>query len=102
MATLGGKPAIRDHLREASIVQSRLVMLSFLVILLHKPFDSMTLCTLMATGKKSALWRYAANGLFALAVPLGAVLYFVLSGQRPYTSTKKSAPLPPNMQQPLP
>lgn len=34
MATLGGKPAIRDHLREASIVQSRLVMLSLLVVLL--------------------------------------------------------------------
>jgi len=29
-----GKPAIRDHLREAAIVQSRLVMVSFLVIIL--------------------------------------------------------------------
>ena len=29
-----GKPAIRDHLREAAIVQSRLVMISFLVIFL--------------------------------------------------------------------
>ncbi|MCP4010883.1 MAG: penicillin-binding protein 2 [Proteobacteria bacterium] len=34
MATLGGKPAIRDHLREAAIVQSRLVMISFLVLFL--------------------------------------------------------------------
>ena len=34
MVSLNGKPAIRDHLREAAIVQSRLVMLSFLVIIL--------------------------------------------------------------------
>lgn len=34
MASLNGKPAIRDHLREAAIVQSRLVMISFLVIIL--------------------------------------------------------------------
>ena len=34
MASLEGKPAIRDHLREAAIVQSRLVMISFLVFLL--------------------------------------------------------------------
>ena len=32
--TLSGKPTIRDHLRESEIVQSRLVMISFLVILL--------------------------------------------------------------------
>lgn len=34
MLTLKGKPAIRDHLREAAVVQSRLVMISFLVLLL--------------------------------------------------------------------
>jgi len=34
MVSLNGKPAIRDHLREAAIVQSRLVMISFLVIIL--------------------------------------------------------------------
>ncbi len=34
MASIGSKPAIRDHLREAAIVQSRLVMISFLVIVL--------------------------------------------------------------------
>jgi len=34
MLTIKGKPAIRDHLREAAIVQSRLVMISFLVLLL--------------------------------------------------------------------
>jgi len=32
--TVKSKPAIRDHLREAAIVQSRLVMISFLVLLL--------------------------------------------------------------------
>ena len=34
MVSFGKKPAIRDHLREAAIVQSRLVMISFLVIVL--------------------------------------------------------------------
>ncbi len=34
MLTVRSKPAIRDHLREASIVQSRLVMISFLVLVL--------------------------------------------------------------------
>lgn len=47
----------------------------FLVIVLHKPFDSMTLGTLMTAGKRPRALRYAVNGLFALAVPLGAMLY---------------------------
>jgi zinc and cadmium transporter len=49
----------------------------FLVILLHKPFDSLTLGTLMAAGGWSVRWRHVINGLFALAVPLGAVLFHV-------------------------
>lgn len=47
----------------------------FLVILLHKPFDALTLGTLMATGGWSSGARHAINGLFALAVPLGAILF---------------------------
>lgn len=52
----------------------------FLVILLHKPFDSLTLGTLMAAGGWSVRWRHMINGLFALAVPLGAVLFYVGAG----------------------
>jgi zinc and cadmium transporter len=51
---------------------------TFLVIFLHKPFDSLTIALLMARGGWSPRWRYVANGLFALAIPLGAAL--VLAG----------------------
>jgi len=47
----------------------------FLVILLHKPFDSLTLGTLMAAGGWSVPARHLVNTLFALAVPLGALLF---------------------------
>ena len=48
---------------------------TFLVILLHKPFDSMTIGTLMARGGWSLSARYVVNGLFALAIPLGAAIF---------------------------
>jgi zinc and cadmium transporter len=52
---------------------------TFLVILLHKPFDSMSIATLMAHGGWSLTWRHIINGLFSLAIPLGiAVFYFGL------------------------
>jgi len=47
----------------------------FLVILMHKPFDSLTLGTLMATGGWPVATRHLVNALFALAVPLGALLF---------------------------
>ncbi len=47
----------------------------FLVIVLHKPFDSLTLGTLMAAGGWSVTSRHLVNALFALAVPLGAILF---------------------------
>ncbi|MCG8451079.1 MAG: ZIP family metal transporter [Pirellulales bacterium] len=50
---------------------------TFLVILLHKPFDSMTIATLMARGGWSLGWRHLVNGLFALAIPLGAAIFYV-------------------------
>ncbi len=49
----------------------------FLVILLHKPFDSLTIGTLMAVGGETPTRRHLVNGLFALAVPVGAVLFHV-------------------------
>ena len=50
---------------------------TFLVIFLHKPFDSMTLGTLMAVGDWPLRVRHLINGLFALAIPVGAVLFYV-------------------------
>lgn len=49
---------------------------TFLVILLHKPFDSMTIAMLMARGGWSLRWRNLVNGLFALAIPAGILLFY--------------------------
>jgi len=48
----------------------------FLVIFLHKPFDSMTIGMLMARGRWSVPWRHGVNALFALAIPLGVLLFY--------------------------
>jgi zinc and cadmium transporter len=49
---------------------------AFLVIFLHKPLDSMTITMLMERGGWSAGWRNAINGLFAMAIPLGVVIFY--------------------------
>lgn len=49
----------------------------FLVVFLHKPFDSMTLGTLMAVAGRSARLRHLVNGLYALAIPLGVILFYL-------------------------
>jgi zinc and cadmium transporter len=49
---------------------------TFLVIFLHKPFDAMTIGMLMARGQRSLAWRHTVNTLFALAIPLGALLFY--------------------------
>jgi len=50
---------------------------TFFVILLHKPFDSMTIGTLMARGGWSLGWRHLVNALFSLAIPLGVAIFHV-------------------------
>ncbi len=45
----------------------------FLVIVLHKPFDSIAVGTLMAADKSPKLNRHIVNSLFGLIVPLGVV-----------------------------
>jgi zinc and cadmium transporter len=52
-----------------------------LVIILHKPFDSMAVSTLMAASGCSIKARHWFNGLFALVTPLGAVLFFIGANQ---------------------
>ena len=47
----------------------------FLVIALHKPFDSLTLGTLMAVDGRSPRARHLVNFLYALAVPVGALIF---------------------------
>jgi zinc and cadmium transporter len=61
---------------------------TFLVVFLHKPFDAMTLGTLMAAGGRSPRARHTANWLFSLLVPLGAALFSLGLGVRSqYAST---------------
>ena len=50
---------------------------TFLVILLHKPFDSMTLATLMARSGAVRRVQVLANILLALLVPAGIGLFWV-------------------------
>lgn len=53
----------------------------FLVICLHKPFDSLTLSTLMSVNGESSRTRHIVNGLYALAVPTGVTLFLLGIGQ---------------------
>jgi zinc and cadmium transporter len=50
---------------------------TFAVIILHKPFDSMAVSTLMAAGGRSRLARHWVNVVFALAIPVGIALFFL-------------------------
>ena len=50
---------------------------TFLVIFLHKPFDAMTITTLMTVGDWSKNARHAVNGLFALMIPAGVLLFYL-------------------------
>jgi len=47
-----------------------------LVVILHKPFDALAISTLMTAGGSSRFSRHVLNGLFALASPIGAVLFY--------------------------
>lgn len=49
----------------------------FLIIVLHKPFDSMALSSLMAVGGHPQRSRLIVSILFALQVPVGALLFYL-------------------------
>lgn len=49
----------------------------FLAVLLHKPFDSLTISMLMSTARCSDRQRHVINTLYALVVPLGVALFFL-------------------------
>jgi len=53
----------------------------FLVIFLHKPFDAMTVATLMRLGNWSPKALHLVNAGFSLMVPLGMGLYFFFDFQ---------------------
>ena len=53
---------------------------TFLVILLHKPFDGLTVATLVRAAGRPAGFAHAVNAVFALVVPVGAaMLWFGVS-----------------------
>jgi zinc and cadmium transporter len=49
---------------------------TFLVIVLHKPFDAMTISMLMGRGGWSLAWRHTINALFSLAIPVGVMVFY--------------------------
>jgi zinc and cadmium transporter len=54
---------------------------TFAVVILHKPFDAMAIGTLMAAGGWSRASRHLVNFLFALAIPLGILVFEVGASQ---------------------
>ena len=50
---------------------------TFLVILLHKPFDGLTITTLVRAAGRPAGFAHAVNALFALVVPVGAAMLWL-------------------------
>ncbi len=50
---------------------------AFLAIVLHKPLDAMTIAVLMGKGKYSPTAQALVNGLFALGIPAGVLLYLL-------------------------
>lgn len=50
---------------------------TFLVNILHKPFDALAIGALMAAGGWSKTARHCVNGLFAMAIPLGVIFFEV-------------------------
>jgi zinc and cadmium transporter len=62
---------------------------TFLVIFLHKPFDAMTISMLMGRGGWSKKWRNTINGMFAMCIPLGALIFYL--GLVPDATNRDSA-----------
>ncbi|MCI0631727.1 MAG: ZIP family metal transporter [Phycisphaerales bacterium] len=50
---------------------------TFLVIFLHKPFDSLTLSALMSIGGRSTRSRQLINAAFSLLVPVGIAIFYL-------------------------
>jgi zinc and cadmium transporter len=50
-----------------------------LAVVLHKPFDALTIGTLMAAAGRTVAARQALNVLYALVTPLGIVAFYALS-----------------------
>jgi zinc and cadmium transporter len=49
----------------------------FLAVLLHKPFDSLSITSLMLASGRPAVWRTTVNLAYALVVPAGVAVFFL-------------------------
>jgi zinc and cadmium transporter len=49
----------------------------FLAVVLHKPFDSLSITSLMQASGWSAAWRNGVNFAYALVVPIGVAIFFL-------------------------
>ena len=58
---------------------------TFLAVVLHKPFDSLTIGTLMTAAGWSRQARFAVNALYALTIPCGVLIFHAgwAEGQAP-------------------
>lgn len=54
---------------------------TFVAIFVHKPFDSMTITTLLAAGGWSKKACYVINALFSLVLPVGVLIFHLGLGQ---------------------
>lgn len=63
-------------------------LLVFLAIALHKPFDSLTLGALMAAHQQTTRRRQAINALYALSVPAGVLLFWLVLDESSAASTE--------------
>ena len=50
---------------------------TFLAVVLHKPFDSGIIATLMIKSEASTRLRFIVNALYACVVPVGAITFFI-------------------------
>ena len=55
-----------------------------LAVALHKPFDALSIGTLMAAAGRSLGSRQLMTALYALVTPVGAFLFYALASQLPY------------------
>jgi zinc and cadmium transporter len=51
-----------------------------LAVALHKPFDALTIGTLMAAAGRPPAWRHLLNAIYSFVTPLGVVSFYLVSG----------------------
>lgn len=78
--------AIHQHGTGSSILGSLLGVGTFLGVVLHKPLDSLSITSLMATGGWSRQWMRLVNIGYATMCPIGVALFCV--GIQSYSGTR--------------